>query len=195
MAQGRYSLTYILLCIIAVLAMFSTQLINPLLVIYAKQVGAVGVWIGLSVSAYWVARVLLEIPHGFISTKFGYYRPVAVVLLLTAVDILCAYVVDPIQLFFARILLGIEAALIFAVSMTLIINMFSIVRRESAMGLFQGIEFLGSTLASTFSGVIITGLGFIGAFYLSTAMAVVGLFLLFLPPCAGRSRRCQLHRA
>jgi MFS family permease len=182
MAQGRYSLTYILLCIIAVLAMFSTQLINPLLVIYAKQVGAVGVWIGLSVSAYWIARVLLEITRGFISTKFGYYRPMAVGLLLTAVDnILCAYVVDPIQLFFARILLGIEAALIFAVSMTLIINMFSIVRRESAMGLFQGIEFLGSTLASTFSGVIITGLGFIGAFYLSTAMAVVGLFLLFLP--------------
>jgi MFS family permease len=65
--------------------------------------------------------------------------------------------------------------------MTLIINMFSVERRGSAMGLFQGIEFLGSTLASTFSGVIITGLGFIGAFYLSTAMAMVGLFLLFLP--------------
>jgi len=182
MAQGRYSLTYIVLCVIAVLAMFSTQLINPLLAIYAKQVGAVGIWIGLSVSAYWVARVLLEIPSGFISTKFGYYLPMAVGLILTAVgNILCAYVVDPFQLFFARVLLGIGAPLFFAVSMTLIINMFSVERRGSAMGLFQGIEFLGSTLASTFSGVIITGLGFIGAFYLSTAMAVVGLFLLFLP--------------
>ncbi len=182
MALSRYNLTYIVLCAIAVLAMFSTQLINPLLAIYAKQVGAVGVWIGLSVSAYWVARVLLEIPSGFISTKFGYYLPMAIGLILTAVgNILCAYVVDPIQLFFARVLLGIGAPLFFAVSMTLIVNMFSVERRGSAMGLFQGIEFLGSTLASTFSGVIITGLGFIGAFYLSTAMAVVGLLLLLLP--------------
>jgi MFS family permease len=83
MAQSRYNLTYIVLCVIAILAMFSTQLINPLLAIYAKQIGAVGLWIGLSVSAYWVARVLLEIPSGFISTKFGYYLPMAVGLLLT----------------------------------------------------------------------------------------------------------------
>jgi MFS family permease len=182
MAQSRYNLTYIVLCVIAILAMFSTQLINPLLAIYAKQIGAVGLWIGLSVSAYWVARVLLEIPSGFISTKFGYYLPMAVGLLLTAVgNILCAYVVDPFQLFLARVIMGIGAPLFFAVSMTLIINMFSVERRGSAMGLFQGIEFLGSTLASTFSGLIITGLGFVGAFFLSTAMAVIGLFLLMLP--------------
>jgi MFS family permease len=182
MQQSRYNLTYIVLCVIAVLAMFSTQLINPLLAIYAKQVGAVGVWIGLSVSAYWIARVLLEIPSGFISTKFGYYMPMAVGLILTALgNILCAYVVDPFQLFFARILMGVGAPLFFAVSMTLIINMFSVERRGSAMGLFQGIEFLGSTLASTFSGLIITSLSFIGAFFLSTAMALVGLLLLLLP--------------
>lgn len=182
MQQSRYNLTYIILCVIALLAMFSTQMINPLLAIYAKQVGAVGVWIGLSVSAYWLARFLLEIPSGFISTKFGYYVPMAVGLLLTAIgNILCAYVVDPFQLFFARVLMGIGAPLFFAVSMTLIINMFSVERRGSAMGLFQGIEFLGSTLASTFSGLIITSFTFIGAFFLSTVLAVIGLFLLFVP--------------
>ncbi len=182
MQQSRYNLTYIILCVIALLAMFSTQMINPLLAIYAKQVGAVGVWIGLSVSAYWLARFLLEIPSGFISTKFGYYIPMAVGLLLTAIgNILCAYVVDPFQLFFARVLMGIGAPLFFAVSMTLIINMFAVERRGSAMGLFQGIEFLGSTLASTFSGLIITSFTFIGAFFLSTVLAVIGLFLLFVP--------------
>ena len=77
--------------------------------------------------------------------------------------------------------MGLGAPLFFAVSMTLIINMFSPNRRGSALGLFQGIEFLGSTLASTFSGYIITNLGFIGGFYLSTVMVTIGSFLMLLP--------------
>lgn len=186
MSFKGYSFSYFLLCIIALLAMFSTQIINPLLSIYAKELGAAGIWIGLSVSAYWIARVLLEIPSGLISSRVGYYLPMAVGLVLSAVgNFLCAFVVDPVQLFLARVLMGLGAPLFFAVSMTLIINMFSTERRGSAMGLFQGVEFLGSTLASTFSGYIITALGFKGGFYLTTAMAAAALVLMLSP---------QVHR-
>jgi MFS family permease len=182
MSIRGYSTTYVVLCVIAVLVMFCTQLINPLLAIYAREVGATGIWIGLSVSAYWIARVLLEIPSGIISTKYGYYLPIVVGLVLTAAgNLLLVFVLDPVQLIVARLLLGLGAPLFFAVSMTLIINMFSIERRGSAMGLFQGIEFLGSTIASTFSGYIISELSFKGSFYLSTAMAVVGIALALMP--------------
>jgi MFS family permease len=51
--------------------MFSIMIINPILPIFSKQIGAVGVWIGYTVSGYWISRVVLEIPSGYISSKGG----------------------------------------------------------------------------------------------------------------------------
>jgi len=83
---GRgFAASYFLLCAIGFLAMVSVTLVNPLLLIYAKEIGTTGVWIGLTVAGYWVSRVLLEIPSGFISSRFGYYLPMSVGLVLTVV--------------------------------------------------------------------------------------------------------------
>ncbi|RLI07066.1 MFS transporter, partial [Candidatus Bathyarchaeota archaeon] len=90
MSKG-YSATYFLLCVVALLTMLSTSLVMPLLSIFAKEIGAVGVWIGFAVAGYWVSRIILEIPSGLVSSKFGYHLPMSVGLLLTAVgNILCA---------------------------------------------------------------------------------------------------------
>src|SRR5512136_788763 len=100
-----YKLSYVLLCIIGLTAMFSVSLINPLLSIFAKEVGAVGVMIGFSVAGYWVARVLLEIPSGFISARYGYYWPMLLGLILTTIGTFWnAFVTDPVQLILARAL-------------------------------------------------------------------------------------------
>jgi MFS family permease len=77
---------------------------------------------------------------------------------------------------------GLGAPLFFAVSMTFIVNMFSTERRGTAMGVFQGVEFGGSILGSTFSGYLITLLGFKGGFFLSTALCAIALLLIVLPP-------------
>ena len=178
-----YKLSYVLLCIIGLTAMFSVSLINPLLSIFAKEIGAVGVMIGFSVAGYWIARIILEIPSGFISAKFGYYLPMLLGLILTTIGTFWnAFVTDPVQLILARAMQGLGAPLFFAVSMTFIINMFSAGRRGTAMGIFQGVEFGGSILGSTFSGYLITLLGFKGGFFLSTALCAVALLLIVLPP-------------
>src|SRR4030067_3416460 len=104
--------------------MFSTSLINPLLSIWSKEIGATGVMIGLSVTGYWIARVLLEIPSGFISAKWGYFRPMFLGLILTAIGAFFnAYVSDPFQLTLARAFQGLGCPLFFAVLMTYIVNM------------------------------------------------------------------------
>jgi MFS family permease len=183
MALKDYKLSYVLLCVIGLAAMFSTSLVNPLLSIFAKQLGAAGVMIGLSVAGYWIARVLLEIPSGFISAKYGYYWPMLLGLVLTTLGTFWnAFVTDPIQLILARALQGLGAPLFFAVSMTFIVNMFSTEKRGAAMGIFQGIEFGGSILGSTFSGYLITMLGFQGGFFLSTLLCAIAVVLLALPP-------------
>lgn len=177
-----YRLSYVILCVVGLAAMFSVSLVNPLLSIFAKQIGAVGVMIGFSVAGYWVARVLLEIPSGFISARFGYYWPMLLGLILTTIGTFWnAFVTDPYQLILARALQGLGAPLFFAVSMTFIVNMFSADKRGAAMGIFQGVEFGGSILGSTFSGYLITMLGFQGGFFLSTVLCAIAVLLIALP--------------
>ncbi len=83
--------------------MFNVSLINRLLSIFAKEVGAVGVMIGFSVAGYWITKILLEIPSSFISAKFGYYLPMFLGLILTTIGTFWnAFVTDLIQLILAR---------------------------------------------------------------------------------------------
>jgi len=106
--SGRgYSATYFLLCVIALLVMFSTSLIIPLIPLFAREIGATGVTIGFAVAGYWIVRVLLEIPSGFISQRFGYFPSMAVGLALTVLGtLLCAFVSDPVQFILVRALMG-----------------------------------------------------------------------------------------
>jgi len=183
MSPKGYSASFFLLCVIALLTMFSNSLVNPLLSIFAKRLGAQGVYIGLAISAYWVSRIVMEIPSGFASSRFGFNRPMAAGLVLTALGCgLCSFVADPLQLILARALMGLGAPLFFAVAMTYVVNLFDAQRRGRAMGLFQGIEFFGTVVGSTFSGYIISLLEFRGSFLLSAGMVIAGLALLLGPP-------------
>lgn len=192
MSLKGYSLSYYILCVIALLAMFATSLTNPLLAIFAKEIGATGVWIGLAVAGYWVSRVLLEIPSGILSSKYGYYTPMVLGLVLTALgSAVCMYVSDPIQLVLGRALQGLGAPLFFAVSMTFIVNLFPVERRGGAMGVFQGIEFFGNILGSAFSGYMVTAFGFKGGFLLATMLVVISIILIMAPKNIRAESRAQ----
>ena len=122
MSLKEYGVSYYLLCIVAFLSMFSIMITNPILSIFAKQIGATGVWIGYAVSGYWISRVVLEIPSGYISSKFGYYKPMAFGLLLTVVgSVLLVFVKNPLHLVLIRALLGFGAPFFFAISETAVI--------------------------------------------------------------------------
>jgi DHA1 family multidrug resistance protein-like MFS transporter len=182
MSFRGYSLNYVLLCVIAFLMMLATQITNPLLSIFAKEIGATGVWIGYAVSAYWVSRVVLEIPSGYMVYRFGYFKPMTLGVVLTAIaNVLTLWAYTPSYLIVMRAIMGLGAPLFFAVSMTFIINMFDVERRGSAMGLFQGIEFVGTIVGSGLSGAIIEQIGFHNGFLLSAVFAVIGLVLLVIP--------------
>ncbi|MBD3205109.1 MFS transporter [Candidatus Bathyarchaeota archaeon] len=193
MSLKKYSPTYYLLCVIAFLMMLSTQITNPLLPLFAKQIGATGVLIGYAVAGYWVSRVILEIPSGFISARFGYFKPLLAGVLLTLIGNLLAVNVDsPFYLVVVRAIMGLGAPLFFAISMTFIINLFDSQTRGSAMGLFQGIEFIGMVIGSGMSGYVIEQLGFRGGFMLSSALALIALVLIAVPPQIRRDTREQV---
>ena len=178
MSLKDYSMSYYVLCVVAFLSMFSIMITNPILSLFAKEIGAEGVMIGYAVSGYWISRVVLEIPSGYVSSKFGYYKPMAFGLLITILgNALMLIVKDPIFLVVIRALNGIGAPFFFAVSMTFIVNLVQVEKRGQAMGIFQGIEFVGQIVGSMLSGQIVDTLGWHGGFILALALSVVALLL------------------
>jgi MFS family permease len=190
MSGKGYSATYFLLCVVALLVMSSTSLIIPMIPIFAKQIGAKGVTIGLVVAGYWISRILLEIPSGFVSQRFGYYLSMVAGLLLTiAGALVCAFVESPAQLIVGRALMGLGAPLFFAVATTFVLNLFDAERRGGAMGIFQGIEFVGTIVGSTFSGYIVSSFDFGSSFLLSAALVTAALVLMVVPPNVRKESR------
>ena len=178
-----YSASYYLLCVVAFLSMLSIMVTNPILSLFAEDIGATGVWIGYAVSGYWISRVVLEIPSGYVSSKFGYYKPMVFGLALTVMgNIMLVFVNDPVHLVFVRAVKGFGAPFFFAVSMTFIVNLFGAEKRGTAMGVFQGIEFMGTIIGSAVSGKLVQELGWQGGFVTALALSVAALLLFVVPP-------------
>jgi len=178
-----YSTSYYLLCVVAFLSMLSIMVTNPILSLFAEDIGATGVWIGYAVSGYWISRVVLEIPSGYISSKFGYYKPMAFGLALTVMgNIMLVFVNNPVHLVFVRAVKGFGAPFFFAVSMTFIVNLFGAEKRGTAMGVFQGIEFMGTIIGSAVSGKLVQELGWQGGFVAAFALSFAALLLFVVPP-------------
>jgi MFS family permease len=183
MSFKGYSGAYFVLCGIALLAMFSTSLMFPLIPLFAREMGASGVVIGFTVAGYWVSRILMEIPSGLISQRFGYFRSMAVGLGLNVVGtFLSALARDPFQFTLARALMRIGAPLFFAVATTFVLNLFDAERSGSAMGIFQGIEFGGTILGSAFSGYLAALIDFRTSFLVSAGLILLSMVPLVLLP-------------
>jgi MFS family permease len=183
MSFKGYSGAYFVLCGIALLAMYSTSLMFPLIPLFAREMGASGVVIGFTVAGYWVSRILMEIPSGLISQRFGYFRSMAVGLGLNVVGtFLSALARDPFQFTLARALMGIGAPLFFAVATTFVLNLFDAERSGSAMGIFQGIEFGGTILGSAFSGYLAALFDFRTSFLVSAGLILLSMVPLVLLP-------------
>lgn len=178
-----YSTSFYLLCVVGFLSMLSIMVTNPILSLFAEDIGATGVWIGYAVSGYWISRVVLEIPSGYVSSRFGYYKPMLFGLTLTVIgNAMLIFVNNPVYLVLVRALNGFGAPFFFAVSMTFIVNLFGAERRGTAMGVFQGIEFVGTIIGSAVSGKLVQELGWRGGFTVALALSFTALLLFVVPP-------------
>lgn len=183
MSFRGYSGAYFVLCGVALLSMLSMSLLSTVIPLFARELGASGVVIGFTVAGYWISRILLEIPSGLISQRFGYFRSMVVGLgLNVAGALLSAFARDPLQFVLARALMGIGAPLFFAVATTFVLNLFDAERRGGAMGIFQGIEFGGSILGSAFSGYVATIFDFRTSFLVSAGLILLSMVPLVVLP-------------
>lgn len=173
---------YVMLLIAHDLLTFGNSLINPILPIYAKHVGATGVYIGFVVASYSISRIILEIPSGYISLRYGYYLPLSTgMLLMAAGSFLSAYAMYPFYLVIARMLIGLGSPLFFTTSLGFIVSLFEPHRRGRALGIFKAIQNIAAILGSIASGYVITSIGFRWGFIISGVLGSAALLILAIP--------------
>jgi MFS family permease len=162
-------------------------MINPLLPIYAKNIGATGIYIGFVIASYSISRIILEIPSGYISIKYGYYIPMSMGLFLMATgSLISGYAGHPVHLVLSRMLIGLGSPLFFTTSLGFIVKLFDTHRRGRALGIFKAIQNIAAIIGSIASGYVITSIGFRWSFIVSGGLGFAALLLLILPPTIRR---------
>jgi MFS family permease len=180
--HGGYLGAYILLLIVHDLVTFSNTIVNPLLPIFAKQIGASGSYIGFVVASYSISRIILEIPSGFISLRYGYFIPLSIGLVFIAFgNVLSSFSIYPFHLVIARMLIGLGSSLFFTISLSFLVKLFDESRRGKALGVFKSIQFVASIIGSAVSGYVISIINFRATFLISGIIVFVALFLMVVP--------------
>ncbi|MFQ6076380.1 MAG: MFS transporter [Candidatus Bathyarchaeia archaeon] len=114
---------YLLICVASSVSMVGWGLTTPLLPLFAGELGASTVLIGMAVSGFWITRTFVEVPSGYLSDRIGPKTPMILGLSLSGISsFLSASARDPYQLVLARGLWGLGSALFFCTAMALTVE-------------------------------------------------------------------------
>jgi MFS family permease len=157
------------------------RLSGAFLPILAKELDPSGTLVGYVVSAWFLARVFIEIPSGVISDRIGRRRLFMVGIGLAAIgSLMCALASSIYVLIAGRALWGFGAALFFSNNTAMLIDLFDSEQRGRAVGTFQGIEFIGSLIGAPIGAVLAEVTGYFFVFYITFGLISVGCVLAFL---------------
>ena len=184
MGLKSYPRVYFKLLFIGLLSIFGMGLSSSFLSILAIELDPSGVLAGFVVSAWFLARIFVEFPSGIISDKIGRYRLLMLGLGLASIGaFLCALSNSIYLLIIGRTIWGLGTALYFMNNTVMILDLFDVHLRGSALGTFQAIEFIGPVLATPIGGIVVERLGGVVSspynfiFYIATGITLCAFVL------------------
>ncbi len=179
-ALRAYPRIYYELLFIGFTIFLGMRLSGAFLPILAKELDPSGTLVGYVVSAWFLARVFIEMPSGVISDRIGRRRLFMVGIGLSAVgSLMCALASSIYLLIVGRALWGFGAALFFLNNTAMLIDLFDSAQRGRAVGTFQGIEFIGSLIGAPIGAVLAEVTGYFFVFYVTFGLISVGCLLTF----------------
>ena len=160
-------------------------IVVPLLPVYAHDLGASGVYIGLIFGAFSLSRTFLLPYFGRLSDQKG-RKPLIVTGLFAYALVSIAFIFSETveTLILLRFLQGIASAMIMPVSLAYVGDITPVGREGFSMGLFNMSVFIGLSIGPLMGGVIKDRFSLQGAFACMGVLAFLGflLSLFFLPP-------------
>ncbi|MFC2034501.1 MFS transporter [Chloroflexota bacterium] len=174
---------FVVLWLSVFIAIAGIAMVTPLMPVFAKEMGASGVWLGFAFSGFAVTQVPLMPVMGKLSDKFGKKFFIWFGLLVYAM-ISAGYFWAPgfRELVFVRVLSGVGAAMVIPIAFSYVGELSPHGHEGRYMGLFTIALIAGFGIGPVVGGVIFDSLGmdatFVGMGVLSILGAVVVFFLL-----------------
>jgi len=154
--------------------------VSPILPTIAADIGISIPVAAQIITAYMIPFALFQLVFGFLADRFGKFRVINLsMLFFTLGSVLCAVAAGISDLFIYRALTGLFAAAVMPVSMALIGDLFPLPERQSALGTFLGMSFLGQGLSMAIGGSIAYFISWRGVFAAYAVLAAGVTWLLF----------------
>jgi DHA1 family multidrug resistance protein-like MFS transporter len=172
-------------------SMIGIGIIAPLLPIYASNLGATGVWIGVIFAGYAISRTIILPFVGKVSDRRGRKPVLSVGLLLFAITSF-AYVLagNVVTLFVIRLLQGVAAGLVQPVAQAYIGDIAPEGEEGKWMGIFNATYLIGWGCGPLMGGILTDYYGMDSAFYVMGGLNVLAFLgvSIFLPEVVHRGK-------
>jgi len=165
-------------------AMLGLGIIAPLMPIYAKSLGATGIWLGIIFSGFSLSRAIFMPIVGKLSDKRGRKGFITSGLLLySLISLLYTLAGKVYHLTAVRLVHGLASAMVVPVAMAYIGEVAEKGKEGSAMGAFNLALLLGTGSGPFLGGLLNDSFGIASVFYAMAGLAAIAFLitLLFLP--------------
>ncbi len=172
--------TLLILCVTTALVMMNQGIISPVLPLYAKSFGVGTALVGLTVSVFGAARLVTNLPAGFLSERFGRRLLLVGGPAITVVgSILSALAPNLWWLLAFRFVSGAGSAMYMTGAMVLLADITSEETRGRLMSLYQGSLLLGVSLGPAAGGFVAQAFGLRSPFFLVAGLAALAMLWSF----------------
>ena len=150
----RENSALLMVCVATAIIMLGQGVIGPVLPLYAKDFGVSATLVGASISVFGLARMLLNLPAGLLSDRFGRRLLLVGGPVITALgSFLSAGAGDIWQLLAFRFVAGAGSAMFMTGALILVTDISRPDNRGRMLGLYQGSLLLGVSVGPALGGL------------------------------------------
>ena len=159
--------------------MADNWVVSPILPSISNDIGVSVARAALIITAYMLPFGLFQLVFGYLADRFGKRQVITVAMVFFTISTgLCSLAAGLTDLAIYRALTGVFAASVMPISLALIGDIFPLKERQSAIGTFMGISFLGQGLSMAIGGSIAYFFNWRGVFVIYAVIAIISTILL-----------------
>ncbi len=156
------------------IVMADNWVVSPILPAISGDIGTTVTKAGILISAYMIPFGIFQLLFGPMADRYGKRQVISISMIaFTVATALCAIGSGMTDLSIYRALTGAFAAAVMPISLALIGDIFPMEERQTAIGTFMGISFLGQGLSMAIGGTISYYLNWRGVFALYAVMSII----------------------
>lgn len=172
--------TLLILCVTTMVVMMGFGIISPVLPLYAQDFGVGTAMIGLTITVFGAARLVVNLPAGFLSERYGRRFLLVGGPAVTAVGSLMGGLAPTFGwLIASRFVAGAGSAMYMTGAMILLTDITTDENRGRLMSIYQGSLLAGVSLGPAVGGFVAQAFGLAAPFYLVAVLAVLAMVWSF----------------